>query len=86
MSGFLSHIRILDGPNSAESIVDGKKVLILCANNYLGLANHPEIVQAAKDASDKYGAGIAVGRGVMTMSIILELEEKLADFKVQRPR
>jgi len=79
--GFLSHIRILDGPNSAESIVDGKKVLILCANNYLGLANHPEIVQAAKDASDKYGAGIAVGRGVMTMSIILELEEKLAEFK-----
>ncbi|MEM2943076.1 MAG: aminotransferase class I/II-fold pyridoxal phosphate-dependent enzyme [Candidatus Bathyarchaeia archaeon] len=80
-SGFLSQIRVLDGPNSAVSVVDGKKVLILCSNNYLGLANRPELVQAAKEASDRYGAGIAVGRGVMTMSIILELERRLAEFK-----
>jgi len=79
--GFLSQIRILNGPNSAKSIIDGKEVLILCANNYLGLANHPEIIQAAKDAMDKYGAGMPAGRGVMTLSILLELERKLAEFK-----
>jgi glycine C-acetyltransferase len=79
--GFLPQIRVLDGPNTAKSVIDSKEVLILCANNYLGLANHPEVVQAAKDALDKYGAGMPAGRGVMTLSVLLELEKKLAEFK-----
>jgi len=79
--GFLSQIRVLDGPNTAKSVIDSKEVLILCANNYLGLANHPEVVRAAKDALDKYGAGMPAGRGVMTLSLLLELEKKLAEFK-----
>ena len=52
-AGFAPHIRVLSGPNSTKSSLDGKEVLVLCANNYLGLANHPEMMQAAKDAIDK---------------------------------
>jgi len=79
--GFLSQIKVLEGPNSARSVIDGKEVLNLCSPNYLGLADHPEIMQAAKDATDMFGAGIAAGRGIMTMSIMLELERELAEFK-----
>ncbi len=80
-TGLLSHIRVLDGPNSTKSLLDGKEVLILCANNYLGLANHPEMMQAAKDAIDKYGAGMGTGRGIMTFAIQNELDKKLGEFK-----
>ena len=80
-TGFLSHIRVLSGPNSATANLDGKDVLVLCANNYLGLANHPEMVQAAKDAIEKYGAGMGTGRTIMCYDIQNQLEEKLAAFK-----
>jgi len=80
-TGFFSQIRVLAGPNDTKSILDGKEVLILCANNYLGLANHPEMKQAAKDAVDKYGAGMGTGRMIMTYDIQNDLEKKLAGFK-----
>jgi len=76
-----SHIRVLSGPNSTKATLDGKEVLVLCANNYLGLANHPEMMRAAKDAVDKYGAGMGTGRIIMTYDIQNELEKKLAAFK-----
>lgn len=79
--GFLSHVRVLEGINSSKSTLDGKEVLILCAPNYLGMADHPEVMQAAKDTIDKCGAGSPAGRGIMTNSIVLELEKKLAEFK-----
>ncbi|MEM4250482.1 MAG: aminotransferase class I/II-fold pyridoxal phosphate-dependent enzyme, partial [Candidatus Bathyarchaeia archaeon] len=80
-SGFAAHIRVLSGPNSTKATLDGKEVLILCANNYLGLANHPEMMQAAKDAVDKYGAGMGTGRMIMTYDIQNDLEKRLAEFK-----
>ncbi|MGQ9544111.1 MAG: glycine C-acetyltransferase [Candidatus Bathyarchaeia archaeon] len=79
--GVFPHIRVLSGPNSTKAVLDGREVLILCANNYLGLANHPEMIQAAKDAVDKYGAGMGTGRMIMTYDIQNRLEEKLASFK-----
>jgi len=80
-SGFAAHIRVLSGPNSTKASLDGKEVLVLCANNYLGLANHPEMMQAAKDAVDKYGAGMGTGRMIMSYDIQNDLEKRLAEFK-----
>jgi len=80
-SGFAPHIRVLSGPNFTKATLDGKEVLVLCANNYLGLANHPEMMQAAKDAVDKYGAGMGTGRMIMTYDIQNDLEKRLAAFK-----
>jgi len=80
-SGFAAHIRVLSGPNFTKATLDGKEVLVLCANNYLGLANHPEMMQAAKDAVDRYGAGMGTGRMIMTYDIQNDLEKRLAEFK-----
>jgi len=80
-SGFAAHIRVLSGPNFTKATLDGKEVLVLCANNYLGLANHPEMMQAAKDAVDKYGAGMGTGRMIMSYDIQNDLEKRLAGFK-----
>lgn len=80
-SGFAAHIRVLSGPNFTKATLDGKEVLVLCANNYLGLANHPEMMQAAKDAVDKYGAGMGTGRMIMSYDIQNDLEKRLAEFK-----
>lgn len=79
--GFLSHIRVLEGPNSTKSVLDGKEVLVLCANNYLGLANNQEMMQAGKEAIDKYGIGMGTGRGIMTYDMQEELDKKLGEFK-----
>lgn len=63
-------------------MVDGQKVLNFCSNNYLGLANHPRLVGAAKTALDKYGVGPAAVRTIAgTMDLHLELESRLATFK-----
>ena len=53
----LWRVRTLQTPSAPHAIVDGKKVLVLCSNNYLGLANHPKLKQAAIAATKKYGAG-----------------------------
>ncbi len=81
-SGAYNRIRTIESPQGARLVVDGKQVLNFCSNNYLGLANHPKLVQAAKDAIDKYGVGPGAVRSIAgTMSLHLELEKRLAAFK-----
>ena len=78
---YMPRFRVLETPNSTNVILDGKKVLVLCMNNYLGLANHPEMMRAAKDAIDKYGAGMGTGRMIVTLPIHEELDKVAAEFK-----
>ena len=81
-SGLYNRIRTLSSPQGAWLIVDGKRTLNFCSNNYLGLANHPHVVQAAKAAVTKYGVGPAAVRTIAgTMDIHLELEQRMAAFK-----
>jgi len=80
--GLYNTIRVIGSSQGAWIVVDGKKMLNFCSNNYLGLANHPEVVSAAKAALDEYGAGPAAVRSIAgTMSLHEELESKLAEFK-----
>jgi glycine C-acetyltransferase len=81
-SGLYNTIRTLSSPQGAWLIVDGKRVLNFCSNNYLGLANHPRLVQAAQEAVNKYGIGPAAVRSIAgTMDLHVELERRLARFK-----
>src|SRR5512145_2951868 len=81
-AGLYNRIRTLSSPQGAWLIVDGKRALNFCSNNYLGLANHPKVVAAAKAALDKYGAGPGAVRSIAgTMDLHLELERRLAQFK-----
>lgn len=81
-TGLYNRIRTLSSPQGAWLIVDGKRVLNFCSNNYLGLANHPRIVQAAQEAVEKYGVGPAAVRTIAgTMDLHIKLEERLAAFK-----
>jgi len=80
--GLYNTIRSLGSPQGAWLVVDGKRVLNFCSNNYLGLANHPRILSAAKAAMEKYGLGPAAVRSIAgTMELHLELERRLAAFK-----
>lgn len=75
-------LRVLSSPSQPWAIVDGKKVLMMCANNYLGLANHPKVRQVAIEAIEKYGVGAGSDRSIAgNMEIHHELEETLARFK-----
>jgi glycine C-acetyltransferase len=75
-------IRELEGPSTAWCMVDGKKVLMFCSNNYLGLSNHPRLKEAAIQAVRTYGAGSGSVRPIAgTLDIHLELEKRLARFK-----
>jgi len=75
-------LRILQGPSMPWCIVDGKKVLMFCSNNYLGLSNHPKLKEAAIKAVQTHGAGSGSVRPIAgTMDIHIELEERLAKFK-----
>lgn len=81
-TGFYNTIRTLDSPQGAWLVVDGKKVLNFCSNNYLGLANHPRLVVAATEAMQRYGVGPGAVRTIAgTMSLHLELEQRIAAFK-----
>jgi glycine C-acetyltransferase len=80
--GLFTNIRTLSSAQGAWLVVDGKHVLNFCANNYLGLANHPRLVEAAKKAMDQYGVGPAAVRTIAgTMDLHLQLEKRLAVFK-----
>jgi glycine C-acetyltransferase len=80
--GLYITIRTIGSPQEAWVTVDGKKALNFCSNNYLGLANHPRMREAAKKAIDDLGVGPAAVRSIAgTMSIHLELEKRLAEFK-----
>src|SRR2546429_4374472 len=79
----LWRIRTLQSPSAPRAKVDGKNVLVLCSNNYLGLANHPKLKQAAIAATRKYGAGSGSVRVIAgTMDIHLKLEKILADYRL----
>jgi len=80
--GLFNNIRTIDSPMDGHIVVDGKQVLNFCANNYLGLANHPRLREAAKRAIDQYGIGPGAVRTIAgTMSLHVELEKRLASFK-----
>lgn len=73
---------VSDGPCEAEVVLNGKKVINLSSNNYLGFANHKELIKAAKGALDKYGVGSGAVRTIIgNMSIHEELDKKIAEFK-----
>ena len=81
-AGLYNRIRTIGSPQGAWLVVDGKKVLNFCSNNYLGLANHPALVAAAKKATDEMGVGPAAVRSIAgTMTLHVELEKRLAQFK-----
>jgi glycine C-acetyltransferase len=81
-AGLYNRIRTIGSAQGARLMVDGKDVLNFCSNNYLGLANHPKIVEAAKEATKKYGVGPAAVRSIAgTMDLHVELEKRLAKFK-----
>ncbi len=80
--GLLVNIRTIESAQGAWITVDGRKVLNLCSNNYLGFANHPLLKQAAQEAIEKLGVGPAAVRSIAgTMVLHTKLEEKLARFK-----
>ena len=80
--GLLANIRTVESPMDAHIVIDGRRVINLCANNYLGLANHPRLKEAAKRAIDTYGIGPGAVRTIAgTMKLHLDLERRLAEFK-----
>ena len=80
-NGLFKKERIITSPQGAEITVNGKTVLNFCANNYLGLSSHPEVIQAAKDTLDSHGFGMSSVRFICgTQDIHKTLEKKIADF------
>ncbi|MFK7050749.1 glycine C-acetyltransferase [Flavobacterium davisii] len=80
-NGLYKKERIITSPQGAEIKVNGKTVLNFCANNYLGLSSHPEVVQAAKDALDTHGFGMSSVRFICgTQDIHKDLEAAIAKF------
>lgn len=81
-AGTYQRLRELESACAPVSIVDHKEVINLASNNYLGLANHPKLVEAAIDATRKYGAGTGAVRTISgTMDLHMELERHIAAFK-----
>lgn len=80
--GLYKELVTLDGPNEAECSINGKKVINLSSNNYLGFANHPRLKKAAVEAIEKYGAGAGAVRPIIgNMKIHDDLERLLTEFK-----
>ncbi|MBA3721393.1 MAG: glycine C-acetyltransferase [Parachlamydiaceae bacterium] len=78
---FKQEREIISPQNGLITIKDGRKVLNFCANNYLGLANHPDIIAAAKQSYDQYGYGLASVRFICgTQTVHKKLEERLSKF------
>ncbi len=81
-SDLLRRMRLISGPQGPRVVLDGKPVLLLCSNNYLGLADHPRVREAAADAAMRWGVGAGASRLVSgTMTIHRRLEERLAEFE-----
>jgi 8-amino-7-oxononanoate synthase len=80
--GLYRRLRLVSGPQGPRVLLDGKPVLLLCSNNYLGLADHPRVREAAADAAMRWGVGAGASRLVSgTMTIHRRLEERLAAWK-----
>jgi glycine C-acetyltransferase len=81
-AGSYQHLRVLESPCEPMSHFDGREVINLASNNYLGLADHPKLIEAQVQAAKKYGAGSGAVRTISgTMSIHMELERRIAAFK-----
>jgi glycine C-acetyltransferase len=81
-SGLFNTIRTIQSPQGAWLVVDGQETLNFCSNNYLGLANHPRLVQAANEAIQQYGVGPAAVRTIAgTMDLHIQLEQRMSSFK-----
>jgi len=79
--GLFKSERLIAGPQQAQITVNAKVVLNLCANNYLGLANHPEVIAAAHKALDEFGYGMASVRFICgTQTIHKQLEDRISEF------
>src|SRR5947209_20416629 len=80
--GLDRHTRLISGPQGPHVVLDGKPVLLLCSNNYLGLADHPRVRATAADAAMRWGVGSGASRLVSgTLTVHRRLEERLAAFK-----
>src|SRR5271155_5797519 len=80
--GLGRRLRMVSGPQGPTVLLDGKPVLLLCSNNYLGLADHPRVREAAAEAAMRWGVGAGASRLVSgTMTIHRRLEERLAAFE-----
>ncbi|MFA6127198.1 MAG: pyridoxal phosphate-dependent aminotransferase family protein [Bacteroidales bacterium] len=80
-AGVYPYFRVIESEQDTEVIINGKKVLMFGSNSYLGLTNHPKIIEAAVAATKKYGTGCAGSRFLNgTLDIHIELENKLAEF------
>ena len=80
--GLFNTIRTVESAMDAHIVIDGRHVINMCANNYLGLANHPRLKEAAKRAIDQWGIGPGAVRSIAgTMSLHVQLEKRLAEFK-----
>jgi glycine C-acetyltransferase len=80
-SGLYKSERIIQGPQSNKIMVAGKVVLNMCANNYLGLSDHPDVISAAKQSYEKWGYGLSSVRFICgTQQIHKELEKKVSEF------
>src|SRR5579862_5115958 len=81
-AGTFQRLRVLESPCEPMSRFDGREVINLASNNYLGLADHPKLVEAAVAAAQKYGAGSGAVRTISgTMTLHMELERRIAAFK-----
>ncbi len=81
-SGLFINLRVMGSPADAWMVVDGKRVLNFCTNNYLGLANHPRMKAAAEKAIAEWGVGPAAVRSIAgTQDLHVRLEKRLAEFK-----
>src|SRR5437870_11541537 len=80
--GTYQRLRVLETASAAEARFDGKQVINLASNNYLGLTTHPKLREAALDAVKKYGVGSGAVRTISgTMKLHMQLEERIAAFK-----
>lgn len=81
-NGLRRRLRLISGPQGPRVLLDGKPALLLCSNNYLGLADHPRVREAAAEGARRWGVGAGASRLVSgSMTIHRRLEERLADFK-----
>jgi glycine C-acetyltransferase/8-amino-7-oxononanoate synthase len=81
-SGLYRKLRVISGPQGPRVLLDGRPVLLLCSNNYLGLADHPRVREAAAEGAMRWGVGAGASRLVSGgMTIHRRLEEQLAEFK-----
>jgi 8-amino-7-oxononanoate synthase len=80
--GLYRRMRMVSGPQGPRVLLDGRRVLLLCSNNYLGFADHPKVREAAAIAAMRYGVGAGASRLVSgNMTLHRRLEERLADFE-----